>query len=159
MEEYREIELNETKLRVYRNGDILRLCKGNSKGCKKGDWRLIDNIPDKWGYNCINIRKKLIKSHRIVGYAYLGLDIDNTKLQIDHKNRIRNDNRVENLEIVTHQQNQFNKGAKGYCFHKKTGKYQARIYLNRKKIFLGCYDTEEEAATAYQNAKLVHHSF
>ena len=38
---YREIELYETKLRVYPNGDIWRLSKGGSKGCKKGEWYLV----------------------------------------------------------------------------------------------------------------------
>jgi hypothetical protein len=155
---YKEIELYDTKLRVYPNGDIWRLYKGGGKGFKKGEWKIAKVVANGEGYLHIEIDGHQTKCHRIVGYVYLGLDITNTKLQIDHKNRIRNDNRVENLEIVTNQQNCFNKSnVKGYCFYKKTGKYHAKIYVNGKNISLGYYDTPEEASAKYYEAKAILH--
>jgi hypothetical protein len=149
---YKEIELFETKLRVYRNGDIWRLSRGNK-------WKLVNVKPDGNGYYSIDLNtKKSVKCHRIVGYFYLGLDITDPTKQIDHINHIRTDNRVDNLQIVTNQQNAFNRGnVKGYYFNKTYGKYIAYIKLNQKYHHLGYFDTEEEAATAYQNAKLIHH--
>jgi len=158
MEEYREIELFETQLRVYRDGTIWRLTKNGGKGYKKGEWVLAKIVVNQNGYRLIQIfNSKKVSIHRIIAYAYLGLDINNTKLHIDHKNRIPTDNRLENLHIVTHQQNMWNTGAKGYSFDKRKGKYKAQIMVNGKYIFLGYYDTEEEASNAYQSAKLVHH--
>ena len=157
-EEYREIELFETQLRVYRNGDIWRVSNGCSKGCKKGEWVVLKGHLNT-GYLRAQINNKQIYLHRIIGMVYLGLDLDDKTQEIDHKNRIRTDNRLENLHIVNRQQNNWNNGGKGYYFRKKLNKYQASIRLNKKLIHLGCYDTEEEASNAYQSAKRVHHSF
>jgi len=159
MEDYKEIELFETQLRVYRSGYIWRLIKVSNSFGKKGEWKLAKGCVSNTGYLRTELTGKKVSLHRIIAYTYLGLDINDKKIQIDHKNRIRTDNRVENLEIVTNQQNQFNRSnTKGYSFDKKTGKYRAQIKVNRKKIHLGCYDTKEEASNAYQKAKLIHHS-
>ena len=155
MEDYREIELLETQLRVYRDGTIWRLNKGNRWGY---EWKIVKTVVTNKGYFSVKLTKKRVSLHRIVAYTYLGLDINDKKIQIDHKNRIRTDNRVENIEIVTNQQNMWNRSnTKGYTFDKKTGKYKAQISVNGKKIYLGYYKTEEEASNAYQDAKLVHH--
>jgi hypothetical protein len=42
-------------------------------------------------------------------------------------------------------------GYKGVNYHKSTGKYQARISVNKKSIYLGLYPTAEEGAIAYNN--------
>ena len=160
MEEYQEIELYETKLRVYPNGDIWRLVNISNQFGKYGEkWKLADQAINEYGYNVIRFNNKKVKVHRIVGYAYLGLDITNKKEQIDHINRIRNDNRVENLRISDNQTNQFNREVKGYCVrkYKDTIRYQAYIRVNRKKIHLGYYDTPEEASAKYHEAKAILH--
>ena len=157
MEEYREIEFLETNLRVYRNGNIWRLSKGGSKGVKKGEWYLLQVSPNGNGYLAFEIKNKHYNCHRIVGMVYLGLDINNPKDQIDHKNRIRTDNRVENLQIVDSQKNSFNTNAKGCYFRKNVNKWSAQIRINYKPIHLGYFDTEEEAHAAYLQAKLIYH--
>ena len=44
--------------------------------------------------------------------------------QIDHKNRIRDDNRISNLRSVTNQENAFNRSnVNGYCWVKKNKKW------------------------------------
>lgn len=77
---------------------------------------------------------------------------------IDHINGNGLDNRIENLRRVSRQQNNWNcRGQdkatssiyKGVGYHKDRRKYQAYISLNRKKIYLGLFVTEEEAAIAY----------
>ena len=52
--------------------------------------------------------------HRMVAAAYLGLDISNLDLPVDHVDRIRINNSVDNLEIVTHSENNFRKNAHLY---------------------------------------------
>jgi hypothetical protein len=49
------------------------------------------------------------------------------------------------------------KNVKGYAFNKAIKKYQARIKIGRKQIYLGSFDTPEEASEAYQQAKLIYH--
>ena len=93
--------------------------------------------------------------HRIVGFAFLNLDLENKKQIIDHKNRDKLDNQVSNLRVVSYQQNNFNTNAKGY--YKENNKYRARIVVNGKQITLGYFDTTEEATNAYKQAKLIHH--
>jgi hypothetical protein len=42
-------------------------------------------------------------------------------------------------------------GYKGVNYHKSTGKYRARISVNKKSIYLGLFPTAEEGAIAYNN--------
>ena len=96
-----------------------------------------------------------IRDSRIVGYAFLGLDIDNPKQQIDHIDRNRQNNNMNNLRIVSNQENSFNQTAKGYS---KNGKrFQAQICFNNKRLNIGRFDTEEEARNAYLQAKEKYH--
>ena len=77
--------------------------------------------------------------------------------EIDHINRNKADNRICNLRNVTHQVNVWNTNAKGYYFNKARKKYCAKIKVNNKRLYLGCYDTPEEARQAYLNAKQKYH--
>lgn len=77
--------------------------------------------------------------------------------EIDHINGVKNDNRISNLREITHQQNQFNRRVKGYYWHKRDKKYISRIILDRKTIYIGSFNTEEDAHNAYLNAKKTYH--
>lgn len=106
---------------------------------------------------CFQYKHKCYLVHRIVAYTYLDLDIENPKLFIDHIDRDKINNNVSNLRIVTNQQNQFNTNAKGYCWHKRLQKWEAKICVNGKHLNLGYFEKEEDASKAYQDAKLIHH--
>ena len=118
---------------------------------------------------------KVLK-HKNKGYIRLGLTVNKKTYniaghqfawywvykecveQIDHINRIKNDNRICNLRAVTHQQNNFNRGnVKGYSWQNDVNKYRADIRLNNKTIYLGLYKTEQEARNAYLQAKEKYH--
>jgi hypothetical protein len=104
----------------------------------------------------IQCKKKLFR-HRLIGYTYLGLDIENPKQCIDHIDGNTLNNSKKNLRIVTHQQNNFNRvRAKGYTKHSKNS-WKAKITLNSKDIYLGSYATESEAHTVFLKAKLIYH--
>ena len=66
------------------------------------------------------------------------------------------DNRIENLRLVTNQQNLNNMRPKGKSGYKGVsqigGRFRARIYPNNKQIILGNFDTAEEASEAYKKA-------
>ena len=109
----------------------------------------------------VNNKQKYISVHRLV-YKFHNPDWDifdsSRDNCIDHINGIRDDNRIENLRLVTNHQNQHNRTkAKGYSIITRTGKYGAKIGLNNKTIHIGTYKTEDEAHQAYLEAKKKYH--
>lgn len=95
------------------------------------------------------------KVHRIIAGRMGLLSQQGSRLQIDHINQNKLDNRRENLRLVNGEVNMNNcrrclKG-KGYKIQK--GRFCAQIGINGKKVFLGLFDNEEEARKAYVAAK------
>jgi len=80
--------------------------------------------------------------------------------QIDHQDRDRDNNKINNLRCATGSQNMQNgvarqhnnSGFKGVYFHKHKAKWCATIGVNYRHIFLGYYDKPEDAASAYDTA-------
>jgi hypothetical protein len=124
------------------NGKILSLCKN-----KNGYLSVM--ISD---FNCVLKRHYV---HRLVAMAFLNYNDFN--LVIDHKNNIKNDNKLENLQIVTHRVNLLkdkkNKTSKypGVCWHNRDKYWQASINIKGKYKYLGSFKNEFEAYLAYQN--------
>ena len=93
-----------------------------------------------------------IDMHRLL------LDLDGTKLSVDHINGDGLDNRRCNLRVANQQQNMMNrrKGSKqtsskykGVYRKKHTHLWRAHIQYNRKDIHIGYFKDEEDAARAY----------
>lgn len=87
-----------------------------------------------------------------------------TEGYIDHVNGDKLDNRRSNLRVCTQQQNIHNsqgrKGSsnyKGVSWDKTRGKWKACIGINYKRIQIGRYPTELEAAIAYNQKALELH--
>jgi len=85
---------------------------------------------------------------------------------VDHINHDGMDNRKANLRAATRAQNMRNRKKfanssgskyKGIYFRKRTRKWEAMITFERKKIFLGCFRSEIEAAKAYDRAAMKYH--
>lgn len=76
----------------------------------------------------------------------------------DHINGNGLDNRKENLRIVSHRGNNQNRHViktskfPGVCWHMRDKKWYARILIAGKSRGLGYFNTEMEAAFAYQHA-------
>lgn len=112
------------------------------------------------GYLRISIDCQDYLAHRLA-WVFVHGDIDET-LEIDHKNGIRDDNRVDNLRLVNDIQNSNNQQARlrgerrkmlGASYHKPSGKWISRVKVNGKDKYLGLFDTPEEANQAYLTAK------
>lgn len=84
---------------------------------------------------------------------------------VDHINGDPMDNRRRNLRVCTHQQNCFNQkrkrtnttGFTGVSFSKRSCRYEAYIHRDARKIYLGLYDSPEDAARVRDAAAQVYH--
>ena len=122
----------------YKDGKLYHLPKEvtstqikswNSKWAGKEAGSLKDT-----GYIVLGYYSKFYKAHRII-YEMLKGKIPND-LQIDHINCNRSDNRIENLQLVTHKQNHERKNnSKGYSIdiRRKSRAYIARKIYNNKQ--------------------------
>ena len=117
------------------------------------------------GYNRVRLYSNTVSYmhsvHKLVAETF----IPNTenKIQVNHINGIKADNKLENLEWVTNRENQIKYHIlKDVCTSKYTGvslikknnKWRADILHNKKRVRIGEYDTEYKAHLAYQD-KLV----
>lgn len=94
-----------------------------------------------------------IKMHQYIWFWFKG----EVPTIIDHINQVKHDNRIENLRIVTKQQNCWNNSANGYSFHILKNKWQASIRVDGVLKHLGLFGTKEEARQAYLDAKAIWH--
>ena len=81
-----------------------------------------------------------------------------TNKLIDHLDGIRLNNQRSNLRLCTKQENNWNQRKtknqrtskyKGVCLDKGRNKFRSTISLNNNQIWIGYFDTETEAASAY----------
>lgn len=106
----------------------------------------------------VNSKREKIFLHRIIMNCK-----KHDGLFIDHINGNKQDNRRQNLRIVSVSQNQMNKrkqsnntsGFTGVYKHTYTGKWIARICLDKKMMHIGVYETKEAASKAYSQRATV----
>lgn len=126
---------------------------GKIAGCKRSD-----------GYFIIRIDKAGYLSHRLAWmYIHGSLPIN----QIDHINGHKDDNRIVNLRESTIAHNQQNAKSRvgsssrfiGVSWNKRSKKWCTFIQINTKNLYVGTFNSEEEAYAAYIAAKKSHHRF
>jgi hypothetical protein len=161
-----KIDGRDLKIHKKKPDDIWMWKTHHNKGkMKNPKWNQlkIGTRPD--GYKQITIAPKQYRLHRVNYYAHNpDWDIYNSSLDnsIDHKNEKgdlpkKQYNNIENLHVVTHQQNHFNRDCKGYTWDKSRQKWRAQINVNGKVKNLGRFNTEDEARQAYLDAKKIYH--
>jgi hypothetical protein len=77
---------------------------------------------------------------------------------IDHIDRNPSNNHISNLRVVNQYQNQYNTNPKGVYFRKDRNAWYSTLVVKGKKIFIGYFNTEEEARNKYLEAKKIYHN-
>lgn len=116
------------------------------------------------GYIRIFINMKSYLAHRL---AFIYVNGNVQKIDVDHINGDRSDNRMANLREATRSVNIQNlkkaksdnksSGLLGACYDAKAGKYRSAITLDGMRKHLGYYDTAEKAHSVYLDAKRILH--
>ena len=112
------------------------------------------------GHVNIQVDGVLYAAHRLVFLYHHGW----LPQEIDHKNRVKTDNRIENLRPATSSQNKGNiqllrnntSGYRGVSLNARSGKWHAQIKIHGVQTYLGRADTPEQAAAIYNAAALEH---
>jgi hypothetical protein len=111
----------------------------------------------KTGYVQIGISGKIYYGHRVAWAIYYN---ETPPKMIDHINNDKLDNRICNLRSASNAENMRNMGKtkrnktgyKGVYYHQKNKKYIAAIGYKMKTIYIGSFNTAEEARAAYCEA-------
>lgn len=134
---------------------------GRVKSLRFGREHVMKTCIDSGGYAYNSLRKNKVPKnfliHRLVAIAFIE-KYEDYHIQVNHKNNIKTDNRVENLEWCSAREN--------YChrslFKKFTSKHPgvhlnkynrwlSQICIDSKIIYLGSFGTEKEAYQARVN--------
>lgn len=127
-----------------------------------GKWQICGDRPRRSdGRGRVNVDGKVYLAHRLVWLLVHGYMPE----FIDHIDRNPMNNKISNLREATLSENQHNRemhknnssGYPGVSFFKRDNKYRVRLALNYKEIYIGLFDTAEEAFTAYMLAKIQYH--
>ena len=132
----------------YKDGELIRKV---NRGCTNvGD--TVGGVDKKLGYVRLTINNSHYSAHRVIWVWHFGGISDG--LQIDHINGDRSDNHIDNLRLVTQQENTWNRTkAKGYYWNKKRGQWLASIMVDNTRKLLGLFIDEQSAREAYLDAK------
>ena len=141
----------ESGLLFWRKRLSIRINKGDVAGCR-----------GLRGYIILKVDGVGLFAHRAAWAIYYGSWPNGI---IDHIDRDRTNNKICNLRISNAADNAHNcsirknntSGVHGVSFDKRSGKWLAKICINRKQIFLGHFERIEDARIARVNAELKIH--
>ena len=102
------------------------------------------------------------RKHTLLHMHTLIKNSSQKKLVVDHINHNGLDNRKENLRTVTRAKNHQNRrplvggtsSYKGVCWHKRDKKWISQIKSAGKKVWIGAFSCEHQAALAYNKKAL-----
>jgi hypothetical protein len=108
------------------------------------------------------IKNKTVKLHRFI------MNVNDPEIDVDHINYNRLDNTNENLRLLTKKQHSVRRRPRkglssqylGVSFKKQNKKWESYIHYNYKKVRIGYFNEEIDAAKAYDTkAKELHGEF
>lgn len=124
---YQVSNLGRVKSLIFRNGKTTFFKE-----------RILKHGLNRYGYEfvilCKNNKRKTIIVHRLVAKEFIG---DENKLEINHINGIKSDNRLENLEYVSHKENILH----AYKNKLETPKYKKIDQFDKNNNFIKQWDS------------------
>lgn len=152
----KEIAIDGERIICTARGQVIRVPK------RKGTNAMTYGNEGSMGYLVLTIGKKQCRVHRLIAMAFLGDYSED--LQVDHINGDKHDNKLTNLRMATPLENNRAYRAptkretsslfRGVSWNTKAGKWRAAV-RGRKPRHVGSYDSENEAALAYNHAALI----
>lgn len=127
---------------------------GQKQGCRAGTIK--SN-----GYRQVHFCGRLFLEHRLIWAFIFGVWPPGP---LDHRDRNRSNNRIDNLRLATVSQNGQNSkiravnssGSKGVSWYRPGQKWRARIVVDGREVSLGYFHEKEDAAAAYAKAAQQH---
>ncbi len=109
------------------------------------------------GYIQVRVDGRLYYGHRLAWFYVHGEWPPST---VDHINGFRADNRIENLRLATHGQNNISRrkradntsGYRGVSWNTSSNKWMAMIAAGGVQTYLGVFDSIDDARDAYRSA-------
>ena len=113
------------------------------------------------GYDYVRVNKKLHRVHRLIWCMFHGYEPS----EIDHINRNRADNRIENLREVSRTQNNYNhpmrtdntSGVRGVSWNKIKNKWRVYINVEKQRLELGHFKDFDLACLVADEARDKYH--
>ena len=111
------------------------------------------------GYRQISVNKNRHYAHRLAWFYVNGVWPAD---QIDHINRVKDDNKIDNLRMADSYLNNQNRGisknntsgVKGVCWIASLNKWHSRIKYNGTRMHIGYYNNFPDAKLAREIAEL-----
>lgn len=163
--DYRKSNLYFGNTYIFDGDRIVGRCFNGRTFCvNRSDFELI--APYRWHvdanqYVLAKIDGTEIKQHRLI----LGIQSDSPSIEVDHINHDTCDNRRSNLRIVNRSQNCINErtpltntsGRKGVYWSKPAQKWCAQINIDKRRIYLGSFESFNDACQARAEAEVKYH--
>lgn len=112
----------------------------------------------RWGYAQASIKNKTRSLHRFLWALANNCDYSQVPM-LDHINRDKLDNRLSNLRPASECLNHQNRSDRGHHVftrsRDKSLRYEVVLGFRKKRIYLGRYESKENAIAVYQAAKVL----
>lgn len=108
-----------------------------------------------------NKKRRAISVHQLVAMAFLGHKPCGMKIIVDHIDGDILNNNLSNIQLTTNGENTRKQRKRlnatsnfvGVSFCKSSNKWRAQIQINKKKKYIGIYNSQDEAFNAYTSYK------
>jgi hypothetical protein len=156
---FKDIPNYEALYQVSNLGNVKSLNYGRT-----GNEKILKPRNNKSGYYTIVLykegNKKTTSIHVLVAMAFLGHVPNGHNVEVDHKNDIKNDNRLENLQLLSGAEHRrkpkksMNTSSQytGVTWCKNANKWKSGIYIDGKQKHLGLFTDDKEAYENYKKA-------